>query len=636
MDEIIALSLVVEVSPTVLQEWSQIQAEYLSAIFLRLSDAYQQRPALMATVFYGSSDTSPTPIVCKRFFTGFKEARNSLSDLSSFGAVASSDQEGACTLDGLVACLELYDLLAANNASNKPAIRHMIHISSAGPDTSPSPTWNNSPVLDETDWSTIGHEMKKRNINFNQISLRAHPKQLSDLHATVTDKPTTPWFSVRPQHNILLAALEPPARKGPQNVKRINESSIPEAVSETKRPRLQPAAEAAKPAVAPSPVPAPASTPSQAPASTPTSAPAPAPAVVHPPASTPVSVPPPIPASSTVPAPAGGPSPSPAGELTRIPPHVREKLLQSSLQQLRQNKLQFDQSILMLENNLERLVKEGNVAGAEKLRAQRDSMKIFIGALSAVISLRETGGQIPMTTPTPAGQAPSSASPAAPPQFANTTSTPPSSTPNAQTTPRSTTGNQIPSVAKHLTPAMQGGMPSNGSPMPLQMQMQKLMEQNNQRLSQASGILPGQQPQSGIFPGQPPSMAGQNSSYPLNKAPSTGPSQTGSSVVWRGEVSWMGTSSTGKKEVRMAVYAMSPFVKECRADTWPQILALVPTREAGLTVDDLHSWVQRLKPATCTLHPQSAPGDPMHEHHFMTLRDILSQQGMLLGRVLME
>lgn len=46
------------------------------------------------------------------------------------------------------------------------------------------------------------------------------------------------------------------------------------------------------------------------------------------------------------------------------------------------------------------------------------------------------------------------------------------------------------------------------------------------------------------------------------------------------------------------------FFIDSHADTWPKALSLVPTRELGLSNNDIQIWLKRFRPALCHLQVQ--------------------------------
>ncbi|KIL67451.1 hypothetical protein M378DRAFT_159270 [Amanita muscaria Koide BX008] len=105
--------------------------------------------------------------------------------------------------------------------------------------------------------------------------------------------------------------------------------------------------------------------------------------------------------------------------------------------------------------------------------------------------------------------------------------------------------------------------------------------------------------------------------------PTQGQSVMNSTIVWQGQFIWNGHGSAGKKECRARVVAHSPHVAECRADTWPPQLTLVPTPEPAVSLVELREWITRFKPVICRFQPKTEPGDLMNEQYYKSLIQLL-------------
>jgi mediator of RNA polymerase II transcription subunit 25 len=79
----------------------------------------------------------------------------------------------------------------------------------------------------------------------------------------------------------------------------------------------------------------------------------------------------------------------------------------------------------------------------------------------------------------------------------------------------------------------------------------------------------------------------------------------------------------GKKECRATVVALSQNAVECRADTWPSQLTLVPTPDPAVSPAELREWVARFKPVICRFQPKSEAGDLTNEQYYKSLIQLL-------------
>ncbi|KAF8326507.1 hypothetical protein F5887DRAFT_925247 [Amanita rubescens] len=103
-----------------------------------------------------------------------------------------------------------------------------------------------------------------------------------------------------------------------------------------------------------------------------------------------------------------------------------------------------------------------------------------------------------------------------------------------------------------------------------------------------------------------------------------GQQTTNTFPVWQGQLIWNGVGSTGKKECRAKVVALSQNVAECRADTWPSIMTLVPTPEPTASLQELKEWIMRFKPVICRFQHQPESADPTNEQYYASLIQLLT------------
>ncbi|KAF8622579.1 hypothetical protein AX15_006924 [Amanita polypyramis BW_CC] len=99
-------------------------------------------------------------------------------------------------------------------------------------------------------------------------------------------------------------------------------------------------------------------------------------------------------------------------------------------------------------------------------------------------------------------------------------------------------------------------------------------------------------------------------------------SNNNAKTVWNGQLIWNGLGSTGKKECRAKVVALSQNASECHADTWPSVITLVPTQEPAVPAPELREWIAKVKPVICRFRPQLEP-DSTNEQYYKSLIQLL-------------
>ncbi|KAF8958331.1 hypothetical protein BDZ97DRAFT_1842175 [Flammula alnicola] len=523
--ETLAVAFVVESSLAVAQEWRKKVSEYCSFILKHLNESHSGR-LRMAFVTYGTADTVPSPILCKRFFTEYqvvvKEMAEDLSRLG-IGMTDSGGSRGMAALEGLVASLELFDILL-----NQPQVKegpnarsfvcHIIHIAASSPDASQHPSWNNSPALDDVDWESLPLEMKKRNIQFSTINLRPQLPRYPELHAASVIGGSTPWFNVRPPHALFLAAFAAPRnQKVPFAMppKRTNESGNAER-PDTKRPRLQPNTESPKPA----------------------------------PKAVTTTVQPVV------------PTPAQAGNTALVETLMQEHASKKDTQ------IKFAQAYHAYQTQQVMAAKQAAQAQTQA-QAQANHSQI-----QAKIQCQRTS-------------------------LISTTM------PNA---------------------------PNMTAPTGLQNQMQKMIEQQQQQQRLRPPHMGGGNPMPSSAPPADPArlnaVAGPSQPPQQQQAlqPQPGKPPGKQTVpVWTGSLNWSGQGTAGKKDIRCYVVACSANVAECHVDTWPKAFALVPTREAEVSLPDLQLWLKRHQPALCTFQIQANVPDPkLNEYNYQILVQLLT------------
>ena len=134
----------------------------------------------IAFVSYGTADTLPSPLICKRFFADYaivvKELKDAITNFG-LGQINSGGTRGMAALEGLVATLEvcailaslsyyphypkLFDVLQTHTQGRDNFTSHVFHIAASPPDGSIHPFCNESPTMDQVNWETLPLEIKK-------------------------------------------------------------------------------------------------------------------------------------------------------------------------------------------------------------------------------------------------------------------------------------------------------------------------------------------------------------------------------------------------------------------------------------------------------------------------------------------
>ena len=194
--ESLAVAFVVESSLAVAQAWRQVLLEYVQLLLKRLADTHpnvkvsllpyitfdcqsHSSKLRIAFVSYGTADTLPSPLICKRFFADYPIVAKELKDALNFGLgqINSGGTRGMSALEGLVATLEvcaslvllsyysnyhqLFDILQTHTQGRDKFTSHVFHIAASPPDDSAHPSCNESPAMDQVNWETLPLEIKK-------------------------------------------------------------------------------------------------------------------------------------------------------------------------------------------------------------------------------------------------------------------------------------------------------------------------------------------------------------------------------------------------------------------------------------------------------------------------------------------
>ncbi|KAH0833161.1 hypothetical protein J3R83DRAFT_12188 [Lanmaoa asiatica] len=249
--DLVAVACVVDASLLLASEWSRILTEYVYPLLKRLSELHPSHQFRLAFVTYGAADTRPQPLLSKRFFAPLSQVTKELREEPSklgIGQTNSASSRGLSALEGLVAAIELFDILMASanfspnhvqtqspQKDNRSLISHLLHIAASPPDGAQRPYCNTLQHLDFVTWESIPAELKKRKINLSLISLRKIP-QFQDLQSSVAGSGAqSPWFNVRAPHVLLLAGFPTPQKT---STKRQTDSSLSDQSPDTKRQKV--------------------------------------------------------------------------------------------------------------------------------------------------------------------------------------------------------------------------------------------------------------------------------------------------------------------------------------------------------------------------------------------------------------
>ncbi|KAF8170110.1 hypothetical protein BJ912DRAFT_1066819 [Pholiota molesta] len=644
----LAIAFVLEASLHVAREWRNRHIfDYCINILRRLNDAHPASRVRAAFVSYGTGDTVPSPILAKRFFVDFKHViKDMTEDIARLGVgtTSSGGGRGMAALDGLVAALELFDILQGSQGVRAP-VCHIIHIAGAAPDAARHPLWNDSPALDDITWDTLPLEIKKRNILFSTINLRPKLARFPELHAATVTGGTPPWFAVQPKHTLLLApfAAPPSPFKATVPPKRANTNANDNGnPPDTKRPRLQPAA--ARGGSTESPKPAPKAIAAGGGAADANANPA-----------LPQGLPPmgrfnqqqlieryraaaeqikalevQIKTLREQRSRGGG-----AGDGTRGGCVGAAGEPDWEYQGKREMQIKFGQALRCCRRRRRRCWRSRRrrrrpCRRKQQQQQQQQQPPKELGSPFSLNAAMSTSSATPAPTP---GQT-NAASPALLAHARTASGTAPdnalkglgiSGPTTNSSSGSSSSGSSNTSSLPGTGMTLPTGFPNN--PL-MQAQYAKLFEQ--QRRGQGQGPQPvmGGGGMASAAPGPMGAFAAGGAAGGLMGLNQLPPAQAGgnggaaaqaaqkSVKVWNGTLQWSGISQAGKKEMQCFVVATAAKPQECHAETWPSVLHLAPTREE-LSMADLQIWLKRTQPALCTIQQRT---DDVHDQKAMKLR----------------
>ncbi|KAF9073940.1 hypothetical protein BDP27DRAFT_1317715 [Rhodocollybia butyracea] len=210
-----ALAIVVDSSVALALNWHTVMSKYLSQFVKRLMELNPGNPYRVAWVTYGPSDCS---LPCKRYFVDFQTLSPLFKNMEELGLGSTSGGvSGMAALDGLVAAIELFDILASKSKMPRKLPSHILHITASVPNNAQHPMANNSPALDQVTWETLPTEISKRAILLSSIVLNPKNTKISDLHSSpALNTASTSWLGVQTPHIAYVALLSAP----PKGIKR--------------------------------------------------------------------------------------------------------------------------------------------------------------------------------------------------------------------------------------------------------------------------------------------------------------------------------------------------------------------------------------------------------------------------------
>ncbi|KAJ4480122.1 hypothetical protein J3R30DRAFT_2579843 [Lentinula aciculospora] len=207
------LAVVVDSSVALAGNWLTI-LRYLGMFVQRLSQINYGLGYRIAWVTYGPPDSSPSSLLCKRFFAEIVDVTNLIKVPDELyqlgiGTTHCGGTRGMAMLEGLVAAVELFDTLNSLSEVPRRSPSHILHVTASFPDNTKHPQANMSPSLDEITWESLPGELSKRNILLSSIVL--NPKnntKIPEIHSSVTLN-TAPisWLTVDAPHVAYVVSL---------------------------------------------------------------------------------------------------------------------------------------------------------------------------------------------------------------------------------------------------------------------------------------------------------------------------------------------------------------------------------------------------------------------------------------------
>ncbi|KAJ7465191.1 hypothetical protein FB451DRAFT_1561577 [Mycena latifolia] len=632
---VIAIAFVVDSSAALASEWSALIQAYIMPMLRRLGEAHP--PGMpkfrLAFITYGAQDA---PILCKNFFVDVVLAIPAIRDDTvrlGLGQTTCGGGTGLAALEGFVAALELFDILRqSGQMKNAPflPIFHIFHVAAAMPDSSERPQCNLSPALDSVTWDSLPSELKKRNIHLSTINLRPKLPRFSELHSTSSVSTVAPWFTVRPQHTVLLSGYPTMPQKGTIGMKRPGEPIAADRTPDPKRTKMSPPninASPPKPKQA-SPAPPRVQTPATATGRIPTPTP-PAPVRI----ATPTAQPQPPPPSSI---PSGPPAPPAPGPTSLPLPRLRQ--IQDALQA-------YEATVRALEAAITDARAKGDTALVDRLMPQWtekntafQKLKTNVNAMlvqqraayahaqqqMAAAQQRQAEGQgHQFQQQGQVGHGQMGQSQAGQGQAGQVGHGPAGPAGQGQGQ-----GQMVQSgpVAPDEGDARMGGGDgnNNGGMMPAQPQPPPPLnvEPPPGHMRQPSGgggarptgmlpmsMNPGGMTTSPMITQQMQKMIEQKERARQNNQAS----KQNSTAVWQGLMTWSGPTPSGEpRSISTFVIASSATPERCHAETWPTSLTVTFAEKPAVSIRDLQIWMKRVTPVLCTFQANPRANNPVN------------------------
>ncbi|KAG9315132.1 hypothetical protein JVU11DRAFT_4255 [Chiua virens] len=637
--DIVAVACVVEASLLLASEWSRILTEYVFPLLRRLNEATPFPPVSRCLRHLWRCRHNPQPLVSKRFFAPLSQIRKELNEDPSklgIGQTNSGSGRGLCALEGLVAAIELFDILMTSvnlptpqspQKESRSLILHMLHIAASPPDDAKKPHCNTMHYLDSVSWDSMPAELRKRKINLSLISLTKIPL-FQDLQSSVAGSMTqSPWFDVHAPHVLSLAGFPAPQKT---SIKR--QPDVSDQSPDTKRQKFTidstSKRPSASPALPPARIPIPQNQRPQQPVP-----PQVAPPQPPPPPPTPAAAPNP-PSTQSVQATPAAPASTPAtSSSTAQPPPSGPSMTSEFLEQnvdgigltfgqAMEHLRTLDREVTMMEEQISHPQIAGQTVVLTKLQKERAS-KIYIRE-QIKLRLRQhyhkTYG--PKDAPNPqAGSAASTVQNLTVEVGPSAQSHPPNTpNPSSEKPPGPTTEEPKPvlSDAQIMTNLWQsrggtlsvlGGDPSAGPNQPqpqptseVAAQMQKLIEKKGIR----------------------PPVAG-----PSSQASGTLSQETGinSTAMTQPFIPKPNNNGQGASEMQLQIHAIGMYApgtpSDVRTDNWPKNLILNTCKEPLKDAAELPSWLKRHQPRSHIMqfkpNPR-VPDAPLNEQKFQGLK----------------
>ncbi|KAH7884579.1 hypothetical protein F5I97DRAFT_1929424 [Phlebopus sp. FC_14] len=646
-NDLVAVACVVEASLLLACEWSRILGEYMVPLLKRLTELYPNHQFRLAFVTYGAADTQPSALLSKRFFAHLplvmKELRENPSKLG-IGQSNSGGGRGLCALEGLVAAIELFDILMAsmNTVINHPSpqkdnnrslVSHVLHVAASPPDGAQKPQCNALQHLDSVTWDTIPTELKKRKIHLSLISLRKIPT-FQDLQSSVAGNGTqTPWFHVHSPHSLSLSGFPNPFKT---NIKRLNESPLLDRSPEAKRQRLDvdPMSKVATnaPALPAARTPPkdrlPQFTSTQSPQVVPQNTPSPHTTAMQP-----------AQPAQPIPAVAGAVSQSNTSRPPLANASVLEKVVNPpgiTLGQMMERLKQLEMEVRDLDSQIAGAQSTGQAALAVGFQQERSTKSQLVQQIRYVfkqhyqsLQTKETQAAQPGTASSDEAKLNSNDAESVPPNHQ------PSNAPDSSAAIeerksqvsdsqvlahfwQSRGGNVTFPGSNNVTQGTNQGQPIAVVSPEVVVQMQSVNDHKAARSQNIGGTA------------SPLASASQETTSNSNSA-SNLYTQALSATSWYGTFSWKlpraGDQGAGEIQAYVVGLLAPSTPGDIRADTWPKTLALTLCKEPVRDGSELSNWIKRTQPLILQFKPNSRAADTStNEKNFLSLIKLMSER----------